>query len=111
MTNSSSPSRTAAPRSVASAFYGLGLTVVVFFVLWVAQGILVPLVVATLLTFLIVSVKNGIDRIPVVGRFLPSPLSYFLSFAFIAAVLLVVAIIVRENVEAVLEKAPDYQAR
>lgn len=104
-------SRPPAPRSVAAAFYGLGLTVIVFFVLWVAQGILVPLIVSILLTFLIVSVKNGFDRIPVIGRFLPSPVSYALSFTLIAMVLLVISLIVRENAAAVLQKAPQYQAR
>lgn len=99
------------PRNVAAAFYALGLTVVVFFILWVAQGILVPLIVSILLSFLIVSVKNGIDRIPVIGRFLPSPVSYVFAFAFMAGIILVVSIIVRENVQAVLQKAPEYQTR
>lgn len=98
-------------RSVAAAFYALGLTVVVFFILWVAQGILVPLVISVLLSFLIVSVKNGIDRIPLIGRFLPGPLSFALAFLFMVSVLLMISLIVRENAAAVLNKAPEYQAR
>lgn len=108
---SDAETRPAPPRNVAAAFYGLGLTVIVFFVLWVAQGILVPLTVAILLTFLIVSVKNGIDRIPGIGRFLPNTLSYALAFLTMAVIILIIAMIVRGNVEAVLAKAPQYQER
>ncbi|WP_370336471.1 AI-2E family transporter [Parvularcula marina] len=99
------------PRSVAAAFYGLGLTIIVFFILWVAQGILVPLIVAALLSFLIVSVKNGLDRVPGIGRFMPGAVNFGLSFVIIVGILLVISLIVRENAQAVLEKAPEYQTR
>lgn len=97
--------------TVSGAFFSLGLTVLVFFILWVAQNILVPLVVAVLVAFLIVSIENGITRLPFIGRVLPRPVAFILSFVFMAAVILGIAIIVRENVEAVLQKAPEYQKR
>lgn len=98
-------------RSLPYVFYGLGLAVLVFFCLWVAQGILVPLTVSIFLSFLIVSVKKSIDRVPVVGPLLPDGVSFVLSFVFLAGIITVVSLIVRENVVAVIAKSPDYQAR
>lgn len=106
-----SPGQPAAAPKVAAAFYGLGLAIIVFFILWVAQGILIPLVIAIFLSFLIFTVKTGIDRIPLLGRTLPGAISYGLSFLFIAVIILGISLIVTENAQAVLKKAPDYQAR
>lgn len=100
-----------ARRSLPYAFFTAALTVLIFYILWVAQGVLVPLVTAVFLSFLIMSLKNGIDRIPGIGRYVPSPIGFILSFTIIAITILMLSLIVRNNVEAVFEKAPEYQDR
>jgi predicted PurR-regulated permease PerM len=77
----------------------------------VAQGVIVPVVVAAFLSFLIVTVKRGIDRVPVIGKRLPEAIEFVLAFAVIAGVLFALGLVVRENVEEVVRQAPAYQAR
>ncbi|WOI52923.1 AI-2E family transporter [Parvularcula sp. LCG005] len=98
-------------NTLQEAFFAAALAVLVFYILWVAQGVLVPLVTAIFLAFLIMSVKGAIERIPVIGRRLPNPLRYILSFGVIALTVVVLALIVRDNIGAVLDKAPEYQQR
>ena len=94
-----------------SLFFGLGLAVLIVFVLWIAQGVLKPVVVAAFVSFLIVSVKRGIDRAPVVGRVLPDVVSFTLAFALIVLVLFGLVVLVRDNIEEVLVQAPLYRER
>lgn len=98
-------------KSVPYAFFAVGLAVIGVFIVWVAQGILVPLVTGIFVSFIVMTVKQGIDRIPVIGRRLPAFISFGLSFLVIATALVFLALIVRANIGAVLEKAPEYQAR
>ena len=98
-------------RSLPYAFFACALSLLIFYVLWVAQSVLVPLVTAIFLSFLIMSVKRGIDKIPFIGRHLPDPIAFMLAFVAIATIILLLALIVRENIGAVLEKAPEYQAQ
>lgn len=93
------------------AFFGTALAVLTFYILWIAQGVLVPFVTAIFLSFLIMTVKQGIDRIPLIGRYLPDPLGFTLAFLLIASILLLLAMVVRDNIGAVLAKAPDYRDR
>lgn len=98
-------------RSLPALFYGAGLFVMVGFVLWIGQGVLVPLVIAGFLSFLIVTVKRRIERLPVVGALLPEGAAFTLSFAAIVFVLFILVAIIRTNIEAVVDAAPGYNAR
>ena len=107
-----SPLRPPAKRwSLPALFFGLGLAIMLTFVLWVAKGVIVPVVVSVFVSFLIVTVKRGIDRVPVVGRVLPEAVSFTLAFAVIVAVLFGLGAIVTANVEDVIDEAPAYYAR
>lgn len=98
-------------RSLPALFYSAGLFVLVGFVLWIGQGVLVPLVIAGFLSFLIVTVKRRIKAIPVVGRILPESAAFTLAFAAIVLVLFVLVAIIRNNIEAVVAATPEYNAR
>ncbi|MEM9421018.1 MAG: AI-2E family transporter [Pseudomonadota bacterium] len=102
---------TISPRSLPYAFFAIAITVLMFYIVWVAKSVLVPLVTAIFLSFLIMSVKRAIDRIPVIGRYIPGTIGFILSFLIIAVTLLALAVVVRENIEGVLAKAPEYQER
>ncbi|ADM09320.1 hypothetical protein PB2503_06272 [Parvularcula bermudensis HTCC2503] len=105
------PPGTPPVNEMATAFYGLGVGVIIFFIFWVAKGVILPFIMAILLSFLIVSTKNFIERLPAIGRLLPDTASFILAFAVIAIILLIMALIIRENVQAVISKAPEYQTR
>ena len=98
-------------RSLPALFFGLGLTVMIVFILWIAQGVIVPVVVAAFVSFLIFSVKRGIDRVPGIGPLLPSSVSFTLAFGVIVLVLFGLALLVRANVEEVIAQAPLYRER
>ena len=103
------PLPSAPRRSLPALFFGLGLAIMIVFVLWIAQGVIVPVVVAAFVSFLIFSVKRGIDRIPGIGRYLPSSVSFTLAFGVIVLVLFGLALLVRDNVEEVIAQAPFYR--
>lgn len=98
-------------RSVATLFFGVGIFVLGGFILWIGQGVLVPLVIAGFLSFLIVTVKRRIERVPGLGKVLPEAVSFTLSFALIVLALFLLASIIRNNIEAVVTAAPGYTER
>ncbi|MCQ8184072.1 AI-2E family transporter [Parvularcula maris] len=98
-------------RSLASFFFGVAIFVLIGFILWIGQGVLIPLVIAAFLSFLIVTVKRGIDRAPGVGKRLPEAVSFALSFGVIVLIMFLLAAIIRNNIEAVVAAAPSYSAR
>lgn len=109
---SAMPYRTPAPRrSLPALFFGVGLAIMLTFVLWVAKGVIVPVVVSAFVSFLIVTVKRGIDRVPGIGRLLPEVVSFTLAFAVIVAVLFGLGAVVTANVEQVIDEAPAYYER
>ncbi|MEM9988690.1 MAG: AI-2E family transporter, partial [Pseudomonadota bacterium] len=52
-----------------------------------------------------------IRQTPVIGKYLPGSVSFVLSFIVITFTIIFLALIVRENIGAVLEKAPEYRQR
>ena len=98
-------------RSLPALFFGLGVAIMLTFVLWVAKGVIVPVVIAAFVSFLIVSVKDGIDRVPGLGGVLPDVVSFTLAFVVIVAVLFGLGAIVTANVEQVIASAPAYYDR
>lgn len=88
-----------------NAFYFLGFFIASIFVLYIGQAILLPLVIAIFLWFLIVSVKEGYQKL----LRLPSVL------ANIAAVTSIILIgwfpiqIIKDMIPQVIEAAPTYQ--
>ncbi|MEE4209659.1 MAG: hypothetical protein V2I43_10365, partial [Parvularcula sp.] len=98
-------------RSLSAIFYFAGLFVLGGFVLWIGQGVLVPIVIAAFLCFLIVTVKRRIERVPYIGPLLPEGVQFALAFALIILVLMVLLIIVRENIEEVVAAAPGYNTK
>ncbi len=92
-------------------FTGLGLAVLIGFVAYVGRGVLIPFVVAGFLCFLIFTLKENVKRIPLVGRFLPTWLSYLFAFALIISGFILFAEIIKSNVESLINAAPLYEAR
>lgn len=101
----------AALSGEAHAFFGLGLAVLIGFVAYVGRGVIIPLIVAGFLCFLIYTLKETIRSGPLVGRFLPNWLCYVFAFAAIGGAFIFIIDIVRDNVETLIEKAPQYEER
>jgi len=97
-------------RSLAASFYGAGIFVLVGFVLWIGQGVIVPFVISAFLSFLIVTLKRGIERVPG-AKYLPETLLFVLAFATIMMVAFILASIIRNNIDEFIMASADYNAR
>lgn len=95
----------------ARLFYGLGLAVLIAFIAYSGRSIFIPLVIAGFLSFLIYTLKETIRNGPLVGRFMPNWLCYIFAFAFIVSIFVLFIEIIRDNVEALIQAAPLYEAR
>ncbi|MCI5043584.1 MAG: AI-2E family transporter [Aquisalinus sp.] len=92
-------------------FYASALAILIGYVLYIGQTILIPLVFALFLSFIIITVKNSIERIPAIGKILPEWLSFTLAFGLITLVMIVLGQIIIANGEAMLAEFPSYRAK
>ena len=111
MTQAPPTTKRIAGQSLSALFYGAGIFVLAGFVLWIGQPVLVPLVIAAFLSFLIISVKRQIGKLPGIGRVLPESIQFALAFGVIVLVLFVLAAIIRNNIGSVVAAAPTYSER
>lgn len=95
----------------ARVFYGLALAVLIGFIAHVGRGVIIPVVIAGFLSFFIFTLKQTIKRGPLIGRYLPDWLCFLFAFATIGLVFLFIVDVVRDNVEILISKSDDYEAR
>lgn len=98
-------------RGAARLFYGVGLTVLLAAVAYFGRSVFIPLIIACFLSFIIYTLKETIRRGPLIGRFLPHWLCYLFAFALIISTFVLLIEIVRNNVDALIAAAPDYERR
>jgi predicted PurR-regulated permease PerM len=98
-------------RGAARLFYGLGLATLIAAIAYFGRDVFIPFIVACFLTFLIYTLKETIRRGPLVGRFLPHWLCYVFAFALIISVFVLLIDIVRNNIDALVAAAPEYERR
>jgi predicted PurR-regulated permease PerM len=109
MTSATSPANP--HQGLPRLFYAVALIVLTGILIYVGRAVIIPLIISVFLSFLIVSLQRMIEGTPVVGRILPDWLSLILSFALIAAVLILLVQIIIGNGEAMLRELPAYRAR
>lgn len=98
-------------RGAARLFYALGLAVLIGAIAYFGRAVFIPFIIASFLSFLIYTLKATIRRGPLVGRFLPHWLCYVLAFALIISVFILLIDIVRDNIDALIAAAPEYERR
>ena len=92
-------------------FLALSIAVLTGLIAYVGRSIIIPVIVATFLSFLIFTLKQSVLNLPAVGRFFPGWLAYILAFAAIGSLFIVFIEIIRSNADALIEAAPLYQNR
>lgn len=95
----------------ARVFFSLALAVLIGYVAYVGRGVLIPVIFAGFLGFLIYTLKQTIKTGPIIGRFLPDWLCYLFAFILIISLIVFLIDIVVDNVEAIINAAPLYEAR
>jgi len=95
----------------ARSFYGLSLSVLIGFILYIGRNILIPLIAAAFLSFLIFTVKENFRRLPFIGKIIPNWFGYILAFAVIFSVFFLFVEIIKSNAEDLIAAAPEYEDR
>ncbi|MEM1381541.1 MAG: AI-2E family transporter [Pseudomonadota bacterium] len=96
---------------LSAVFYSAALFVLGGYVLYIGQGVIIPMVIAVFLSFLIVTVKRQFERVPKIGHLLPEAVTFALAFGVIVLVLFILVAIVRNNVGIVATAVPAYTER
>ena len=81
------------------------------YLLVVGEAILIPLVLAIFITYLLVAVAHGLQRIKIGGRGLPEGLALGTAALLFLLAIAVLVQLIAGNVRAVVEAAPAYQTR
>ena len=92
-------------------FFYLACFAIAGFIAYVGRGVIIPFIVAIFLSFLIFTLKNTVKSTPLIGRFLPGWLAYLFAFALIASAFVVFVEIIRDNIDALIKAAPQYEER
>lgn len=101
-----------APNSpLLRSFLWLGITVTVFFILFIGQKLIIPFILAVFIWYLINALSFAIIRIKIGGHSLPVSLGYIASALVIVAILSVFFNFITQNVSEVIRVAPEYQAK
>lgn len=88
-----------------------GTIVLVFFVLSVWQNLLIPLVIAVVLWYLIITLANAVGKIPWIGPRLPKVLCFLGAFALCFGAAWLVVAVIHTNINSLIQVVPDYQER
>jgi predicted PurR-regulated permease PerM len=92
------------------AVYAVVLAIAIGWVLYIGQGVFVPVVFAVLVVYVIDGVTRLLFRLPLVERFVPLRVGYAVSAAVIAVVLAWIASLIAANLGGVAALAPTYSA-
>lgn len=88
---------------------GLVVAFLIGYLLIVARGLLIPLILAIFIWYLINTLNNSMQRIPWLGARLPTVISLILSLLVIGMMFKLLINIITDNVTDVIEAAPRYQ--
>ncbi len=100
------------PRtSVVSLAATLGILALTIYALVVGEDIIMPLVLALLITYLVAALGRRIQRIKVAGWQPPAWLGLTGAILLVLVFLAIVGQIVAGNIRTVVDQAPDYQVR
>jgi predicted PurR-regulated permease PerM len=83
--------------------------IVVGWLLYIGQAILVPAVLGAVIVYVIVGLAQVLARVPVLGPMLPAALRYLVSVGVIVLAFALLAYLVAANKERALALAPQYQ--
>ncbi len=89
--------------------HGTVLILIIGWVLYVGQAIIVPAVLGAVIVYVIVGLAQVLARLPRLGPLLPLQLRYLVSVLVIGLVFLLLAYLIMANKERAMALAPQYQ--
>lgn len=91
---------------------GMGILIVflIFYILWLGEKVLLPLVIAASIAYLITVLTHAIGRFHLGGYRIPKPLAMLLAVSVIILSIGFVINLITVNIQSVIRAAPTYQA-
>lgn len=83
----------------------------VFYILIAAQSFFVPLLIAIVIAYFVISIAEGLRKISILGWRLPRALAFLASFLLLLGIVYLVFTLVSSNVFSIIETAPVYQEK
>jgi AI-2 transport protein TqsA len=94
---------------ISTLFYATGFAIMVVWLLYIGQAILLPIVLGVLTVYILVTASTAVARWPLMGRFPPIIHRLMVLLIFVIIVVLI-ALMVTNNIEYILSQLPLYQA-
>lgn len=101
----------AVPAGFQRLVYGVALSLMLGWVLYVGRGIIVPVVEAALIVYVIMGLARILEHVPWVGRHVPGWARNLFSILLIGAILAMMVLLMITNINQVAEVMPQYTER
>lgn len=98
-------------RQLSIMFMSSSLAALFILLLIVAQDLLIPLVIAMLLWFVLITLAEGIRSLPKIGKYIPNFFALLGAIIISAGVISLIVRIVQNNITVLAENAPNYQEK
>ena len=101
----------AAPVRLQTVVYSMALALMIGWILHIGASVLVPMVLALMLSYVVAGVSRLIGTVPVVGKLVPPGLRYLASALLIGYVAVQMVILFTTNMLAFAVRAPEFQGQ
>jgi AI-2 transport protein TqsA len=91
--------------------YGLALAVMVGWILYMASGVLVPMILGLLLAYMVFGLSLLMGAIPIIGSRIPSGIRILMAFLILCYALVQMVASFAANISAFIVLAPQYQTQ
>ncbi|MGB7431348.1 MAG: AI-2E family transporter [Ahrensia sp.] len=91
--------------------YGLALTLMIGWVLYIGQNVFIPVIGSIILAYIIIAVAQWLERVPLIGPVMPGSIRFTISILLIAGIVTAFVSLIISNITQLVELAPVYQAR
>lgn len=87
----------------------IGIAALTLYLFVIGQDIIIPLILAILITYLLTAFANTLQKVRVFGHALPSNIALACSFIILAVAISILVQLVAGNLNAIVDAAPEYQ--
>jgi predicted PurR-regulated permease PerM len=94
---------------ISTLFYATGFAIMVVWLLYIGQAILLPIVLGILTVYILATASTAVARWPLMGRF-PAFVHRLLVLLIFVVIVVLIALMISNNIEYIISQLPLYQA-
>jgi predicted PurR-regulated permease PerM len=94
---------------ISTLFYATGFAIMVVWLMYIGQAILLPIVLGVLAVYILATASNAVGRWPLMGSF-PAIIHRLMVLLIFVLVVALIALMISNNIEYILSQLPLYQA-